>query len=118
MGAHLSAVDGRLAGYPFKTRKPPQGGFLLHVIDNSLSNTIGPCKLLEMLFMDFAIPRLSPPASGKDYHYVVLQVDFGRKNFVGTGSGYLTELEEAINHQAQRVIARTRLLHRTAAARV
>ena len=38
-------------------------------------------------------------ASGKDYHYVVLQVTLKEK-FLGTGSGNLTELEAAINAQA------------------
>lgn len=40
-------------------------------------------------------------ASGKDYHYVVLQVTLKEK-FFGTGSGNLTELEQAINAQAQK----------------
>lgn len=38
-------------------------------------------------------------ASGKDLHYVVLQVTLKEK-FFGTGSGNLTELEDAINAQA------------------
>ena len=38
-------------------------------------------------------------ASGKDYHYVVLQVTLKEK-FLGTGSGNLTELQAAINAQA------------------
>ncbi len=38
-------------------------------------------------------------ASGRDYHYVVLQVTLKEK-FLGTGSGNLTELEAAINAQA------------------
>lgn len=38
-------------------------------------------------------------ASGKDLHYVVLQVTLKEK-FFGTGSGNLTELEAAINAQA------------------
>lgn len=38
-------------------------------------------------------------ASGKDYHYVVLQVTLKEK-FLGTGSSNLTELEAAINAQA------------------
>lgn len=38
-------------------------------------------------------------ASGNDYHYVVLQVTLKEK-FIGTGSGNLTELEDAINKQA------------------
>ena len=65
--------------------------------------------------MDFSDSSTFSTASGKDYHYVVVQVTLKEK-FLGTGSGNLTELEEAINHQA--VIACTRLLHRTAAARV
>ena len=40
-------------------------------------------------------------ASGNNYQYVVLQVVLKEK-FIGTGSGNLTELEEAINHQAQK----------------
>ncbi len=40
-------------------------------------------------------------ASGKDYQYVVLQVTLKEK-FLGTGSGNLTELESAINHQASK----------------
>lgn len=38
-------------------------------------------------------------ASGKDLQYVVLQVTLKEK-FFGTGSGNLTELEDAINAQA------------------
>lgn len=38
-------------------------------------------------------------ASGKNYHYVVLQVTLKEKLF-GTGSGNLTELEDVINKQA------------------
>ncbi|MCD8048149.1 MAG: DUF4177 domain-containing protein [Clostridia bacterium] len=38
-------------------------------------------------------------ASGKDHPYVVLQVTLKEK-FFGTGSGNLTELEDAINTQA------------------
>lgn len=38
-------------------------------------------------------------ASGRDLHYVVLQVTLKEK-FWGTGSGNLTELEAAINEQA------------------
>ena len=67
--------------------------------------------------MDFSDSSTFSTASGKDYHYVVLQVTLKEK-FLGTGSGNLTELEEAINHQAQKGFACTRLLHRTAAARV
>ncbi|MCR5229657.1 MAG: DUF4177 domain-containing protein [Solobacterium sp.] len=40
-------------------------------------------------------------ASGKDYHYVVLQVTLKEK-LIGTGSGNLTELEDAINRQAKK----------------
>lgn len=38
-------------------------------------------------------------ASGKEYHYVVLQVTLKEK-LIGTGSGNLTELENVINKQA------------------
>ena len=38
-------------------------------------------------------------ASGNSYQYVVLQVTLKEK-FIGTGSGNLTELENAINEQA------------------
>lgn len=40
-------------------------------------------------------------ASGKDLHYVVLQVTLKEK-FLGTGSGNLTELESVINQQASK----------------
>ncbi len=40
-------------------------------------------------------------ASGKDLHYVVLQVTLKEK-FLGTGSGNLTELENVINDQASK----------------
>ena len=50
--------------------------------------------------MDFSDSSTFSTASGKDYHYVVLQVTLKEK-FLGTGSGNLTELEEAINHPAQ-----------------
>ena len=40
-------------------------------------------------------------ASGKNLHYVVLQVTLKEK-FFGTGSGNLTELEDVINNQAQK----------------
>ena len=40
-------------------------------------------------------------ASGKNLHYVVLQVTLKEK-FLGTGSGNLTELENVINKQAQK----------------
>ncbi len=42
-------------------------------------------------------------ASGKDYHYVVLQVTLKEK-LIGPGSGNLTELEDAINRQAKKRI--------------
>ena len=51
--------------------------------------------------MDFSDSSTFSTASGKNYHYVVLQVTLKEK-FLGTGSGNLTELEEAINHQAQK----------------
>ena len=38
-------------------------------------------------------------ASGRDHHYVVLQVTLKEK-LIGTGSGNLTELENVINKQA------------------
>ena len=40
-------------------------------------------------------------ASGGSYQYVVLQVTLKEK-FLGTGSGNLTELENAINDQAKK----------------
>lgn len=40
-------------------------------------------------------------ASGKDLHYVVMQVTLKEK-FFGTGSGNLTELENVINEQASK----------------
>lgn len=40
-------------------------------------------------------------ASGKNYHYVVLQVTLKEK-FFGTGSGNLSDLEEVINEQAEK----------------
>lgn len=46
-------------------------------------------------------PSTYSRASGKDYHYVVLQVTLKEK-FFGTGSGNLTELEMAINEQAKK----------------
>lgn len=39
--------------------------------------------------------------TGKDYHYVVLQVTLKEK-WVGTGSKNLNELEEVINNQAKK----------------
>ena len=49
--------------------------------------------------MDFSDSSTFSTASGKDYHYVVLQVTLKEK-FLGTGSGNLTELEKVINEQA------------------
>lgn len=40
-------------------------------------------------------------ASGQNFKYVVLQVTL-KENFIGTGSGNLTELENAINDQARK----------------
>lgn len=40
-------------------------------------------------------------ASGKNYHYVVLQVTLKEK-LIGTGSGNLSELEAVINKQAEK----------------
>lgn len=54
--------------------------------------------------MDFSDSSTFSTASGKDYHYVVLQVTLKEK-FLGTGSGNLTELEEAINHKRKRLSA-------------
>lgn len=51
--------------------------------------------------MDYGDASTFSTASGKDYQYVVLQVTLKEK-FIGTGSGNLTELENAINHQAQK----------------
>ncbi len=51
--------------------------------------------------MDYSDSSTFSTASGKDYQYVVLQVTLKEK-FLRTGSGNLTELEEAINHQAQK----------------
>lgn len=48
---------------------------------------------------DYSDSSTFSTASGKDYHYVVLQVTLKEK-FLGTGSGNLTELEAAINAQA------------------
>lgn len=49
--------------------------------------------------MNFDDSSTFSTASGKDLHYVVLQVTLKEK-FFGTGSGNLTELENAINAQA------------------
>ena len=46
---------------------------------------------MEVLFMDFSDSSTFSTASGKDYHYVVLQVTLKEK-FLGIGSGNLTEL--------------------------
>lgn len=51
--------------------------------------------------MDYSDSSTFSTASGMDYHYVVLQVTLKEK-FLGTGSGNLTELEKAINSQAQK----------------
>lgn len=51
--------------------------------------------------MDYSDSSTFSTASGKDYQYVVLQVTLKEK-FLGTGSGNLTELEDAINHQTQK----------------
>ncbi len=51
--------------------------------------------------MDCSDSSTFSTASGMDYHYVVLQVTLKEK-FLGTGSGNLTELEKAINSQAQK----------------
>ena len=66
--------------------------------------------------MDFSDSSTFSTASGKDYHYVVLQVTLKEK-FLGTGSGNLT-WKKRLTIKRKRVIACTRLLHRTAAARV
>lgn len=51
--------------------------------------------------MDYSDQSIFSTASGNDYQYVVLQVTLKEK-FLGTGSGNLTELEKAINAQAQK----------------
>ena len=51
--------------------------------------------------MDYGEASTFSTESGKDYQYVVLQVTLKEK-FIGTGSGNLTELENAIIHQAQK----------------
>lgn len=52
--------------------------------------------------MDFETkPSSFSTASGQNFRYVVLQVTLKEK-FIGTGSGNLTELEEAINYQASK----------------
>lgn len=51
--------------------------------------------------MDYSDESTFSTASGKNYKYVVLQVTLKEK-FLGTGSGNLTELEDAINDQAKK----------------
>lgn len=51
--------------------------------------------------MDYSDSSTFSTASGKDLHYVVLQVTLKEK-FLGTGSGNLTELENCINDQARK----------------
>ena len=51
--------------------------------------------------MDYNDSSTYSMASGKDYQYVVLQVTLKEK-FIGTGSGNLVELEDAINQQAKK----------------
>ena len=51
--------------------------------------------------MDLSDASTFSLASGKNLHYVVLQVTLKEK-FLGTGSGNLTELENVINKQAQK----------------
>ena len=51
--------------------------------------------------MDYSDKSTFSTASGKDYQYVVLQVTLKEK-FMGTGSGNLVELENAINAQAKK----------------
>lgn len=51
------------------------------------------------IFDDLQKESTYSTASGKSYHYVVLQVTLKEKLF-GTGSGNLTELEKVINEQA------------------
>lgn len=46
-------------------------------------------------------PSTYSVASGKNLHYVVLQVTLKEK-FIGTGSGNLTALEQVINDQASK----------------
>lgn len=49
--------------------------------------------------MDYSDPSTFSTASGRNYHYVVLQVTLKEK-LIGTGSGNLSQLEQAINDQA------------------
>ena len=51
--------------------------------------------------VDYTDSSTFSTASGKNYHYVVLQVTLKEK-FMGTGSGNLTELEAVINEQAEK----------------
>ena len=51
--------------------------------------------------VDYSDSSTFSTASGKDLHYVVLQVTLKEK-FLGTGSGNLTELEKVINAQASK----------------
>lgn len=51
--------------------------------------------------VDYSDSSTFSTASGKNYHYVVLQVTLKEK-FMGTGSGNLTELEAVINEQADK----------------
>ena len=51
--------------------------------------------------MDLSDASTFSLASGKNLHYVVLQVTLKEK-FIGTGSGNLTELEDVINNQAKK----------------
>ena len=51
--------------------------------------------------MDLSDASTFSTASGKNLHYVVLQVTLKEK-FIGTGSGNLSELENAINNQAKK----------------
>ena len=47
--------------------------------------------------MDSAIPRLSPPRPARTIITLSCRL-LWKEKFLGTGSGNLTELEEAINH--------------------
>lgn len=49
--------------------------------------------------VDYSDTSTFSTASGKDLHYVVLQVTLKEK-FMGTGSKNLTDLESVINEQA------------------
>ena len=65
--------------------------------------------------MDYSDASTFSTASGKDYQYVVLQVTLKEK-FIGTGSGNLTELENAIKHK--KAIAFIPSPHQMAAVKV